>query len=115
MSTNNHIDLVEFPANSPEELKATTDFFSTVFGWNFKDWGGLYSDTPDSGLTSGVIATDDRPTMPLAVIYVNDLEATKEHVIQAGGKIIHDIAPFPGGRRFMFSDPAGHELAAWSE
>ncbi|HYH75763.1 MAG TPA: VOC family protein [Candidatus Saccharimonadales bacterium] len=116
MSTNHQIDLIEFPANSAEELKTITDFFSTVFGWNYKDWGGVYSDTQDSGLTSGVIAAEpNRPTMPLTVIYAEDLEATKEKVITAGGTIIADIYPFPGGRRFHFTDPAGHELAVWSE
>lgn len=115
MSKNNQIDLIEFPAKNAEELKAVTDFFSTVFGWEYKDWGGTYSDTPDSGLQSGVIATEDRPTMPFAVIYAKDLETTKDTVVKAGGKITHDIYPFPGGRRFHFTDPAGNELAVWSE
>jgi predicted enzyme related to lactoylglutathione lyase len=116
MSNNNHIDLIEFPAKSPEELKATTDFFTAVFGWKYKDWGGVYSDTSDSGLTSGVIAAEpNKPTMPLAVIYSKNLEETKEKVIKAGGKIIADIYTFPGGRRFHFTDPAGNELAVWSE
>lgn len=116
MSTNNQIDLIEFPAQSPEELKTITEFFATVFGWNYKDWGGVYSDTPDSGVTSGVIAAEpNRPTMPLAVIYAKDLEATKDKVVAAGGKIIADIYAFPGGRRLHFTDPAGHELAVWSE
>jgi predicted enzyme related to lactoylglutathione lyase len=116
MSTNNHIDLIEFPAKSAEELKAVAEFFSTVFGWKYKDWGGVYSDTSDSGVMSGVNATEPaKQKMPLAVIYAKDLEATKEHVLAADGKILVDIYPFPGGRRFHFTDPAGNELAVWSE
>jgi predicted enzyme related to lactoylglutathione lyase len=115
MSKHNHIDLIEFPAKNAEELQTVTTFFTAVFGWNYKDWGSTYHDTQDSGLTSGVIATDDRPIMPLTVIYTNDLEATKETIVKAGGTITRDIYSFPGGRRFHFTDPAGNELAVWSE
>jgi predicted enzyme related to lactoylglutathione lyase len=115
MTTPNTIDLVEFPADSPEALQQNVAFFSSVFGWTYKDWGGTYSDTADSGLTSGVNAAEQgRPTMPLAVIYVTDLDETKANIIKAGGTIVQDIYAFPGGRRFHFADPAGNELAAWS-
>jgi predicted enzyme related to lactoylglutathione lyase len=113
---NNHIDLVEFPANSPEELKITKEFFTEAFGWKFKEWGEEYVDTQDSGLPSGInAATEGRPSMPLAVVYAKDLESTKEKIIKAGGTIIQDTYSFPGGRRFHFKDPAGNELAVWSE
>lgn len=117
MSKNNQIDLVEFPASSADELKDVKQFFSKVFGWQFKDWGDEYVDTQDSGVPSGIIATSPkmRPSMPLAVIYAKDLEAAKEKIVAAGGKIIKDTYPFPGGRRFHFTDPAGNELAIWSE
>jgi uncharacterized protein len=115
MSKDNQIDLIEFPAKDAEELQTVTQFFSTVFGWQYKDWGGIYSDTPDSGLQSGVIATPDRPAAPLTVVYAKDLEATKENIVTAGGTIVRDTYPFPGGRRFHFTDPAGNELAVWSE
>ncbi|HEX9658178.1 MAG TPA: VOC family protein, partial [Bacteroidota bacterium] len=44
-----------------------------------------------------------------------DIEKTKKKVIASGGKIVKDIFPFPGGRRFHFADPNGNELAVWSE
>jgi hypothetical protein len=34
---------------------------------------------------------------------------------EAGGQIVRPIFSFPGGRRFHFTDPAGNELAVWSE
>lgn len=111
----NQIDLIEFPAKDADEAKRVTDFFSRVFGWQYKDWGGVYSDTSDSGLQSGVIATDDRPLMPFAVIYTDNLDATRSAIVEAGGKITRDTYAFPGGRRFHFTDPAGNELAVWSE
>ena len=38
-----------------------------------------------------------------------------EKVTGAGGEITLPIFDFPGGRRFHFRDPAGNELAVWSE
>ena len=112
----NQVSLIEFPANTPEELKAMTDFYGSAFDWKYKDWGGVYSDTSDSGVMTGVIATEQgRPTMPLTVIYATDLEEKKERIRASGGKITLDIYEFPGGRRFHFMDPAGNELAVWSE
>jgi predicted enzyme related to lactoylglutathione lyase len=116
MSKNYQIDLVEFPAASAEELKAVTKFFNSVFGWSFKEWGDDYNDTHDSGVTAGVNSGPEKEqTMPLAVIYAEALEATKDKVVAAGGKVTHEISSFPGGRRFAFTDPAGNQLAVWSD
>lgn len=114
MATHNKIDLVEFPVKSAEELKRTKEFFSAVFGWKYTDWGEDYSDTTDSGASSGVNA-DNSASMPLTVIYTSDLNKTKELVEKSGGTIIVDTYSFPGGRRFHFTEPSGNELAVWSE
>lgn len=67
MTKSNHIDLVEFPAHSAEELSASKKFFSQIFGWKFQDWGNEYADTKDSGVTAGLIAdTGSQASMPLA-------------------------------------------------
>jgi len=110
----NQIDLIEFPVHSPDELQTTKKFFSEVFGWKYKDWGDSYSDTTESGLSSG-INSDKNQSMPLTVIYSEDLEATKAKIISGGGKIIVDTYDFPGGRRFHFTEPNGSELAVWSK
>jgi predicted enzyme related to lactoylglutathione lyase len=116
MSKNNQIDLIEFPASSLEEVATVSKFFNQVFGWRFKEWGDDYNDTHDSGVTAGINGSGTKEqTMPLAVIYADDLEATKDKVAKAGGKITHDISSFPGGRRFAFTDPAGNQLAVWSD
>jgi len=114
MATHNQIDLIEFPVKSAEELKQSKDFFSHVFGWKYTDWGDEYSDTTESGTSSGVNA-DGGASMPLTVIYSANLEETKELVVKNGGKIIADTYAFPGGRRFHFTEPSGNELAVWSE
>lgn len=114
MATNNQIDLIEFPVKSAEQLKQTKEFFSNVFGWKYNDWGSDYVDTSDSGAASGVNA-DGGSSMPLTVLYCDDLEAAKEAIIKNGGKIIVDTYSFPGGRRFHFTEPNGNELAVWSK
>ena len=52
---------------------------------------------------------------PLVILYSDDLEGSVEKVKAAGGEISVPIFAFPGGRRFHFRDPAGNELAVWSE
>ena len=65
--------------------------------------GGL-AETPGHG-TGG----------PLVVLYSKDLDASQAAVLAAGGRISKPTFEFPGGRRFHFRDPSGHELAVWSE
>jgi predicted enzyme related to lactoylglutathione lyase len=114
MATHNQIDLIEFPVKSAEQLTQTKEFFTHVFGWKYTDWGKDYSDTTESGASSGVNA-DGGSSMPLTVIYTDDLEKTKELVVKNGGTIILDTYEFPGGRRFHFTEPNGNELAVWSK
>jgi predicted enzyme related to lactoylglutathione lyase len=116
MPQHNHIDLIEFPAKSGEEVQQTKQFFSQAFGWKFQEYGPDYADTHDSGTTAGINgSTTKEQNAPLAVIYSEDLEATKETIVKAGGEITHDITPFPGGRRFAFREPSGNQLAVWSD
>jgi predicted enzyme related to lactoylglutathione lyase len=115
MPENNHVDLIELPAR-PDDLAVTRTFYESAFGWAFTDYGA-YVDTAGSGtvLAVNAVADEHQQQMPLTVLYVTDLEAARTAVTDAGGTIRHDIYAFPGGRRFHFTDPAGNELAAWSE
>lgn len=114
MTKNNHIDLIEFPVTSAQSLVQTRTFFADTFGWKYTEWGETYSDTTDSGTSSGVNG-DKSSSMPLTVIYSDNLDATKATVIKNGGKIIMDTYDFPGGKRFHFAEPSGNELAVWSD
>jgi len=114
MAKHNQIDLIEFPVKSTGQLKKTKEFFTKVFDWKYTDWGEDYSDTTESGTSSGVNA-DGGAIMPLTVIYSDDLEKTKGLIVKNGGKIIIDTYSFPGGKRFHFTEPGGNELAVWSK
>lgn len=112
----NCLDFIEFPTENTECLNKSKDFYSRIFGWSYKDWGNDYSDTQSSGLSSGINADPShRSRHALAVIYKLDLEETRKKVVESGGAITRDIFSFPGGRRFHFKDPAGNELALWSD
>ena len=49
----------------------------------------------------------------MVVLYHENLDAIKQQVIAAKGKISVDTFSFPGGKRFQFLDPSGNELAIW--
>jgi len=107
------VDYIEFGATDVARTKA---FYQQVFGWKFEDYGPDYTSFQDGRLSGGF--TKDapvRPANPLVVIYATRLEDTEAKIKQAGGKIVKKAYPFPGGRRFHFSDPSGNELAVWTD
>jgi predicted enzyme related to lactoylglutathione lyase len=107
----NQIDYVEFPA---QDVAAVKQFYASVFGWQFTDYGPTYTSFSDGRLSGGFQADAANPK-PLVILYSKDLEASFAAVNAAGGRIVKEIFSFPGGRRFHFEDPAGNELAVWSE
>jgi predicted enzyme related to lactoylglutathione lyase len=113
MREDGKIDYLEFPA---ADIGAVRDFYGSAFGWTFQDYGPDYA-AFNEGLDGGLNGApgEDAITAPLPVLYAHDLEALLARVEAAGGVIVRPIFAFPGGRRFHFRDPAGTELAAWSE
>ncbi|NAW63655.1 VOC family protein [Photobacterium halotolerans] len=116
MKKHHQINYVEFPASHIPKTKA---FFERVFGWSFMDYGDEYAAFSDQGLDGGFYAaplsSQVEKGAALIVIYSDNLEATEQAVIAAGGVIVKPIFSFPGGRRFHFTEPSGNELAVWSE
>ena len=107
------IDYVEFGAADLESVKR---FYHDVFGWRFTDYGPDYTSFADGRLNGGFRRLASAPTGgPLVVIFATDLEQMSVNVGRAGGRIVKPIFSFPGGRRFHFLDPAGNELAVWSD
>jgi predicted enzyme related to lactoylglutathione lyase len=112
------INYIEFTTTDIERAK---QFYSTVFGWSFQDWGPDYIDcnVANSGIAIGFAkrTKEQEPgaTAPLIVLYSADLKATEDAIVAAGGSIVVPTFEFPGGRRFHFSDGAGNVLGVWSE
>ena len=108
------IDYVELPSATAHEL--TRAFYAKAFGWAFTDYGPDYDATTTGAVDVGLNGQPQEAlSAPLPVVRVDDLEAAFDAVTKAGGVIAKPIFAFPGGRRFHFIDPAGSELAVWSE
>lgn len=107
-------DYIEIPTL---DLDAAERFYSAAFGWRLVPYGPGYR---------GIVAGDGRehgglsevgevqPGGALVVLFSRDLEASLASVRAAGGTITREPFDFPGGRRFHFTDPSGHELGVWS-
>ena len=107
------IDYVEFVST---DMDATKRFYSSVFGWEFEDWGPEYISFKDGRLSGGFRAGEAAGAGgTLVVVYAADLEEVEASVRAQGGTILVETFSFPGGRRFHFSDPSGNELAVWSD
>ena len=107
------IDYIEFPV---PDVATAKQFYSRVFGWVFTDYGSDYASFEDGCLTGGFRGGEAAsPGGPLVVIYAVDLDGAAVAVTAAGGQITQPTFEFPGGRRFHFRDPSGHELAVWSD
>ena len=115
MSQHLKIDYVEFPST---DLKSTKSFFSSVFGWEYVDYGQEYVDIQGAGIGGGFFLSRDScrtdAGSALIVFYSDELEATRDRVLEAGGSIVKEIFEFPGGRRFHFTEPSGSEFAVWT-
>lgn len=120
MIADNSIHYVELRAT---DMAATKRFYTEAFGWGWTDYGPDYAAITGAGLDGGVRLDPDssapsaRPDIlpALVILYARDLEAAEARVRAAGGEIVRPIFAFPGGRRFHFLDPAGNELAVWSD
>jgi len=111
------INYIELSAN---EISRAKEFYGTVFGWTFQDYGPDYAsfDKEKAGIDGGFRKAEGGgigENAQLIVLYSGDLEATQKAVVAAGGSITVPTFEFPGGRRFHFNDGAGNTLAVWSE
>ncbi len=110
------ISYIEFAAS---DLQATKEFFNKVFGWEFNDYGPDYTAYEGRGIDCGFyqspLSSSTENGAALPVFFSENLEESERRIIKAGGTIVRDIFPFPGGRRFEFTEPSGNQLAVWGE
>jgi len=116
MNQHEKINYVEFPS---ADFDATKLFFSTVFGWEFTDYGQEYTAFSNQGLDGGFFKSNKSSSAEngsaLIVFYSESLEDTEKKIQASSGKVTQAIFSFPGGRRFHFTDPTGNEFAVWSD
>ncbi|MEA3245593.1 MAG: VOC family protein [Gemmatimonadota bacterium] len=98
------------------DVPAAKEFYGKAFGWTFQDYGPTYASFSNAAVDGGFSGeTPEHIGRPLVILYAIDLEGAVGRVERAGGKVVKPIFSFPGGRRFHFTDPAGNELAIWSD
>lgn len=107
------LDYIELPGG---DIAAMKQFYGSVFGWTFVDYGPDYAAFEADGRSGGFNAA--REPVPsggtLLVLYANDLDAMEARVRDAGVTIISRES-FEGGRRFHFRDPGRNEVAVWTK
>lgn len=104
------LNYLELPVADTGRTKA---FYGAAFGWDFADFGPSYAATTSGDTDIGFQAdAQEKTAAALPVIEVEDLAVALAAVEAAGGAVTKAIFAFPGGRRFHFRDPDGHELAA---
>jgi predicted enzyme related to lactoylglutathione lyase len=103
------LNYLELPVADTARAKA---FYGAAFGWAFSDFGPSYAATTSGDTDIGFQADPAQQTAAaLPVIEVADVDAALAAVEAAGGRVTMPVFAFPGGRRFHFADPDGHELA----
>jgi predicted enzyme related to lactoylglutathione lyase len=116
MNISDKINYVEFPAR---DIEATKTFFTSVFGWTFENYGPEYTAFSNQGIDGGFfkseLASATGSGGALVVLYSASIESLQNRVEKAGGTVVRPIFPFPGGRRFHFTEPSGNELAVWTD
>ena len=102
--------------SSSNDADASATFLEQVFGWTGTPFGPDYTDVScGAGISLGFQAdTAEAPRAPLVVIRVDDLDVSRKHIEEAGGRVIVEPFDFPGGRRLHFIEPGGNELAVWT-
>ena len=103
------IAYIELPSKN---VPADKQFYGSLFGWTFEDFGPDYAAIHDAGVEGGFNGSNEGQTKaPLVVIDTDDIEGMATRITAGGGKITAPIFAYPGGRRFHFTDPSGNELA----
>lgn len=112
MKLHHQVQYIEFLTKDIARIK---EFYEKAFRWKFTDYGTGYTAFDGQHVDGGFAIGEPIAGSVLVILYSENLNASKESVEKAGGKISKDIFEFPGGRRFHFTDPDGNELAVWSD
>ncbi len=108
------INYIELPLVDHAKTK---EFYESVFGWKFQDWGPEYMCFQEAGIDIG-FGKGPTPaassTGVLVVVQTADLEKAESRIKEFGCEVVTEVFEFPGGRRFHFADPNGNVLAVWT-
>ncbi len=113
--THHTIDYIELNVT---DLASSRSFYEQAFGWRFNDYGpgyaGIAAPSGDGEVGGLAVGRPTGPGGPLVILYSDDLDGSLAAVEAAGGTVVEPPYDFPGGRRFLFADNSGNQLAVWS-
>lgn len=113
---------------STHDLPAAETFYSELFGWRFVDQGGDFGgyrmifkdDREIAGAMSSLSGPEgpteepQGPTTWIIYLRTNDIDATVDTVVEAGGSVLVDpLTVGDSGRMAIVADPAGAVLGLW--
>lgn len=116
-------NLSHFALNA-DDVPAARAFYEKVFGWTFTAWGppgffDIRTGTEDDPGVHGALqqrrelVEDQHMIGAECTFSVEDVDATKQAVIAAGGSILLDRFTISGvGHLIFFKDPAGNAIGA---
>ena len=112
--------MTHFAINT-DDVDATADFYRAVFGWRFRDYGppGFVQIVDETDEPMGAIQQrrqllPDVPTSGFECTFgVDDVDATSERVVAAGGHLLMERFTITGvGHLVAFEDPGGNPVLA---
>ncbi len=113
--------LSHFAINT-DDVERTQAFYGSVFGWEFHHYGppdfvqivDETSRTPFGAIQQRRQLLKDEPTRGFECTFeVDDVAATREQIIAAGGEILMEQSSIPNvGYLIAFQDPGGNPALA---
>lgn len=116
-------NLSHFAINA-DDVEASRHFYESVFGWSFTAYGppGFFQiqtgpdddPGPRGALQQRRQLLDDHPTLGIECTFsVDDVDATRQDVVDAGGKILMERFTISKvGHLIAFEDPSGNPILA---
>jgi len=108
--------LTHFAINT-DDVAGTQAFYGRVFGWEFREYGAGFVQIMDESGEAPMGAIQERrqlrenaPTVGFECTFgVDDVDAVRDRIVAAGGKILMDKATIPNvGHLLAFEDPGGN-------
>ncbi len=101
------------------DLKKSTKFYSSLFGWKMQSWSENYAlFDVEEGIGGGISKVDKMPEPCIDVyVKVEDILATLKNAEELGAKVEKPKTEIGGGMGFyaFLRDPCGCRIGVWSK
>ena len=98
------------------DIAKTSNFFSTLFGWNMQAMGpaAMINTGANSGIQGHITALGHEPhNYTIFYVQVDDVQAYLDKAGSLGGKTLVPPVEIPTGTFAWFSDPEGNTIGLW--